>query len=145
MWYYFTFERNYGVLRSSNFCWTIWTLIKINQNWKWKIPNTINPKHNFRETSLVLQLIEELKIKSKTVMRWSSTNKKEGICCIVYFVWRKNFKHLCFISMYSVLNTLSKYAYFYTSKNITLNIFLLVFKIAERLRCIFKSKDVKNK
>ena len=35
-----------------------------------------------------------------------------------YFAPRKFF-NMCFISMYSVLNALSKYTYFYISKNIT--------------------------
>ena len=35
--------------------------------------------------------------------------------------------------MYSVLNTLSEYAYFYISKNITSYTFLLVSKIVERI------------
>ena len=43
-----------------------------------------NPAHSFRETNLVLQLIKEEQIKSKTV-------KKEGIFCTVYFVQRKFF------------------------------------------------------
>ena len=45
---------------------------------------------------------------------------------------------MCFISMYSVLNTLSEYTYFYISKDITLYTFLLVFKIIESLQCILK-------
>ena len=40
--------------------------------------------------------------------------------------------------MYSVLNTLSEYTYFYISKDITLYTFLLVFKIIESLQCILK-------
>ena len=40
--------------------------------------------------------------------------------------------------MYSVLNIISEYTYFYISKSITLNTFVLVFKIVEGLRCIFK-------
>ena len=40
--------------------------------------------------------------------------------------------------MYSVLNTLSEYTYFYISKNITSYTFLLVFKIIECLQCILK-------
>ena len=36
-----------------------------------------NPTHSFRETNLVLQLILELQIKSKTVMSCSSRKKKE--------------------------------------------------------------------
>ena len=48
-----------------------------------------NPTHIFRETNLGLQLIEESQIKSKTVMRWSSPKKKEGIFGTVYFVRKK--------------------------------------------------------
>ena len=40
--------------------------------------------------------------------------------------------------MYNVLNTLSKYTYFYLSKNFTSYIFLLVFQIVESLQCILK-------
>ena len=40
--------------------------------------------------------------------------------------------------MYSVLNTLSEYTYFYISKNITSYTFLLVFKIVESLQCILE-------
>ena len=42
--------------------------------------------------------------------------------------------------MYSVLNTLSEYTYFYISKNITSYTFLLVLKIDESLHCILKNK-----
>ena len=44
-------------------------------------------------------------IKSKTVMNWGSGKKKEWIFCNV-------FSHLCFNSMYSVPNKLSKHIYF---------------------------------
>ena len=40
--------------------------------------------------------------------------------------------------MYNVLNTLSEYAYFYISKDITLYTFSLVFKFVENLQCILK-------
>ena len=40
--------------------------------------------------------------------------------------------------MYSVLNTLSEYAYLYISKNITSYFFLLVSKIVESFQCILK-------
>ena len=43
--------------------------------------------------------------------------------------------------MYSVLNTLSEYTYFYISKDITLYTFLLVFKIIESLQCILKERN----
>ena len=48
-------------------------------------------------------------------------------------------KHMCFISMYSVLNTLSEYTYFYISKNITSYTYLLVSKIIESIQCILKA------
>ena len=38
-----------------------------------------NPTHSFREMNLVLQLIYESQIKSKTVMSWISRKKKEDI------------------------------------------------------------------
>ena len=41
-------------------------------------------------------------------MSWSSRKKKEGAFCTAYFVRKKFYQHLCFISMYSVLNKLSK-------------------------------------
>ena len=71
-----------------------------------------------RETNLVLLLMEESQIKSKTVMGWNWGKKKEGIFCTVYFLRRKLFLHLCFISLYSVTNTISEHTYFYISKNI---------------------------
>ena len=78
-----------------------------------------NPTKSFRETNLVLQLIEESQIKSKTVMSWSSRKKKEGIFRTVYFVRKEFFfKDLCFISMYSVLNTISHYTHFHISKTL---------------------------
>ena len=92
-----------------------------------------NPTHSFRETNLVLQLIWESQIKSKTVISWSSWKKKEAFF-IIYLVRR----HLCFISTYNVLNTLSKYIYFYISKNITSYTFLLAFEIVKSLQCILK-------
>ena len=42
--------------------------------------------------------------------------------------------------MYSVLNKLSEFAYFYISKNIASCSFLLVFKTIESLQCIFNDK-----
>ena len=62
--------------------------------------------------------------------------RKESIFCTVYFVRRKFFKNLWFISMHSVLNTLSEYTYFYKSKNITSYMLLLTLKLVESLQCI---------
>ena len=58
-----------------------------------------NPTHSFRETNLVLQLMEESRIKCKTVMRWSSRKKKRGHFCTAYFVRRKFCYHFCFTSI----------------------------------------------
>ena len=53
---------------------------------------------------------------------------------------------LCFISMYSVLNTLSEYAHFCISKNTTSYTFLLVFKIVESLQWnVVKNEKMKMK
>ena len=51
-----------------------------------------------------------------------SFKEKEDIFSIVYFVRR-----FVFISVYSVLNTLSEYTYFYKSKNITSYTFSVYF------------------
>ena len=42
--------------------------------------------------------------------------------------------------MFSALNTLSEYVYFYISKNIISYIFYIAFKIVESLQCILKLK-----
>ena len=94
-----------------------------------------NPTYSFRETNLMIKLIQESQIKSKTVMSWSSRKKKEGIFYTVYFARKELFWDLCFISVYSVLNALSEYKS-YISKTLLHNLLLLVSKIVERLQCI---------
>ena len=51
----------------------------VNFNKNEKQSKMVNPTHCFREKNLLLELIQELQIKSKTVMSWSSRKKKEGI------------------------------------------------------------------
>ena len=94
-----------------------------------------NPTHSFRQTHLVLQLIEESQIKSKTVMSWNSLKKRghflHCILCTKNFLYSKiscskNMKYF----MYSVLNSITEYTYFVH--------FLHVFKIAESLQCTHK-------
>ena len=46
---------------------------------------------NFRVTNLVLQLMYEMQIKSKTVMSWTLRKKKDDIFCTVYFNRWKSF------------------------------------------------------
>ena len=45
---------------------------------------------------------------------------------------------MCFISMYSVLNTFSEYAYFDIKKILLHTLLFLVFKIVESLQCILQ-------
>ena len=63
---------------------------------------------------------------------------KEKRAFFVTFILAKETFLLCFISIYSILNILSEYKWFYLSKNITSYTFLLVLKIVERLQCILK-------
>ena len=81
-----------------------------------------NSTHSFRGMKPVLQLVDELRIKSKSDEL--SSRKKTAFFCNVYFVRRKFFSHFCFISKYSVLYKLSKYIFFSISKDITSKTFL---------------------
>ena len=78
----------------------------------------------FQRDELVLQLIQELQIKSKTVMSWK---EKRGHFFPVYFVRRNIFK-IC-VSSQCILNTLSEYTYFCITKNFTSYTFLLLFNL----------------
>ena len=86
MWlfYYFHFERNYDVLMSKSAPILLNENVNFNKNEKQS--KIVNSTHCFREKNLLLELLQELQIKSKTVMSWSSRKKKEGIFCTVYFV-----------------------------------------------------------
>ena len=135
--------RKTDVLKTLIF-WKLWyQLMKISLNFK-------TSSCNLKIESLMLfyyfnfsRNYEVLKSKSPSILfSLYKKKKKEGIFCTVYFVQKKFFWHLYFISMYSVLNTLSEYTYFYISKNITLYLFLLVFKIVESLQCILKRSDL---
>ena len=105
----------------------ILTLIKTKRHWKWKIRHTLVERQTYCASDH-----KNLKLKVKW-MSWGSRKKKESIFCNVYFVQRIFFQQLHFISMYSVLNTLSLYTYFHISKRITSYTFLLVVKIVESL------------
>ena len=74
LFYCFYFQRNYDVLRSENPCLLLNKNINFNKNeTESKMENFT---HTFREMNLVLQLVEESQIKCKTVMNWSSRNKR---------------------------------------------------------------------
>ena len=45
-----------------------------------------NPTHSFREMNIVFQLIEKLRIKSKTVMSGSSCNKKKSVFFVTFIL-----------------------------------------------------------
>ena len=70
LFYYFNFERNYDVLKSKTPCFLL------NKNINFKKNEAESKMENctqvYRETSLVLQLICESQIKSKTVKSWIS-------------------------------------------------------------------------
>ena len=64
--------------------------------------------------------------------------KKRGHYLYCLFSLKKIVLTFVFISMYSVLNTLSEYTYFCISKSITSCTFLLAFKIVGILQCTLK-------
>ena len=87
MWlfYYFYFERKYDVLNSKS---PFFLLNKnINFNKIERESKIENPTLSFRE---------ELRIKSKIVMSWSSRKETDGIFCSVYFVQRNFFLTFAF-------------------------------------------------
>ena len=94
-----------------------------------------NPKHSFSKTNCVLQLILESQIKSKTVMSWSLRKKRKKRDFFVLFILSEG--NICFVPMYSVLNKLSEYIYFYIWRNIT-SFFFVACLIVKNLHCILK-------
>ena len=108
----------------------IQTLIEREWNRKWIIPHTL-----FERWTLRFSL---LRIKSKTVMSWSSRKKKECIFCNDYFCLKNFFFNICVLSQCVVCWINFENIYFYILKNITSYDFLFVFNIAESLQCIFK-------
>ena len=58
-----------------------------------------NPTHSFREMNIVFQLIEKLRIKSKTVMSGSSRNKKKSAFFVTFI-----FSEVMFLAFVFYLN-----------------------------------------
>ena len=58
-----------------------------------------NPTQSFRKTDLVLQLINESQIKSKTVMSWSSRKKMRAFC-VPFILFEGNIFNICVLSQY---------------------------------------------
>ena len=83
-----------------------------------------NPTHSFRETNILLRLIEESQIISKTLMSYSSL-KKRGHFLYVVFCPKEIFLTFVF------------YLHTFTYQNtIHHTLLLLVFNIVESLQCI---------
>ena len=105
LFYYFNFERNYYVLKSTNPC------ILLNKNTNFNKNGTeskLNSTHSSRETNYVLQLIWESQIKNDKL---GLAKEKGGIFCTVYFVKKEFFKDLCVILIrrgYSISKRLVK-------------------------------------
>ena len=69
-------------------------------------------------------------IKSKTVM--SGVRKRKKSAFFVYFIWSNLFYHLCFVSVYNILNKLAEY-----QKLLLRTLLLLVFKILKWIQQAF--------
>ena len=70
-------------------------------------------------------------------MSWSSRKKKRGHVLHHLFCPRESY--LTFVFYLSELNILSEYTCFYTSKNITSETFLLIFKVVKNLQCMVRN------
>ena len=93
-----------------------------------------NPTHQFKETNLVLQLIEESEIKSETVMSWSSWKKKEGIF-VPFILSKRKFFSICVLSQFIVywIHFQNKYTFAY-QKTILHKLFCLFLKSSKAFR-----------
>ena len=121
---YFSFERNYDVLKWKNPCSFLNKCINFSKNeTESKIENTT---HTSREWTLCFSSNKNLKLKSKPWWIGARERKKRCIFCNVYFVL-KNFFNICVLSQYMFLNKLSKYRYFYISKIISSYTFVACF------------------
>ena len=100
------------------------------RNRKWKIPHTV-----LERRTLCFSLYKNCKLKIK--LWWVGARERKKRSFFVPFIsFEGNFlQDLCFISMYSVLNTHSEYTY---QKTLLHTLLLLVFKILESLQCILK-------
>ena len=127
LFYYFDFKRNYDVLKLKSSCFSLNK--KVNFNKSETESNMENPTHTLRERrTLCFSSYNNCKLKVKLWWARAQERKKST------FVWR-----VILSLMYSILNKISKYILFYISQNhFTSYTFLLLFKIVDSLRCIFK-------
>ena len=110
------------------------------RNRKWKIPHTV-----LERRTLCFSLYKNCKLKIK--LWWVGARERKKRSFFVPFIsFEGNFlQDLCFISMYSVLNTHSEYTYFYISKKHFFKHFCCLFLIVESLQCILNSHFEKEK
>ena len=96
-----------------------------------------NPTHSFRDKNHVLQHLQGLGIKIKTVISWSS---QKGVFFVVYFVRRKFFFNIWVWSQCIVywMNPQNIYTFTLKKKKILHTLFSIVFKNVESLQCILK-------
>ena len=112
----------YDVLESKSLCFLLNKSINLNRN---KTESKMeNPTHTFRETILVLQLIQESRIKSETVMSWKK--RKKIAFFVIIILSEGNLYDMCFISTYSVLNKLSNIYTFTYQKHYLIHFFALI-------------------
>ena len=123
--YYFIFGRNYDVLKSKSTCILLNKNTNFNkkkQNRKWEIPHTALER---RTVYFCLYKNRKLKVK----LWWAGARESKKRAFFVPFILSEgNFFNICFNSVYSVLNTLSEFTYFYISKNINSYTFSLFLK-----------------
>ena len=60
-----------------------------------------NPTKSFREMKLVLKLVQELGIKSKTEMSWSPREKKSAFF-VTFILSEGNFFNVCILSQFKM-------------------------------------------
>ena len=109
LFYHFNFEKNYDVLKSKTPCILLNKNINFNKN---ETESRMkNPTHSFKRRTLCFSSYKNRKLKVK--LWWVGAHKRKKRAFLYrLFCSKKFFLHLCFISMCSVLNTLSEYTYF---------------------------------
>ena len=92
-----------------------------------------NPTCSFRDMNLVLQLVKELAIKSKTAMSWSS-RKKMSPFFLTFILSEGSFFNISVLSQCIVYLINSQNIYTFTYQKTLLHTLLIFgFKIVERL------------
>ena len=127
LFYSFSFEKNYDVWKSKHPCFLLNKNVNFNKNET--EPKMENPTRSFRDKNLVLQLVWESRIKSKSVMSWSSQKKKECIFRNVYFVRKIFFKHLFYLNIYRTEWTFRIYILSHIKKQYLIHFCYLVLKL----------------